>query len=224
MSAELGAGGRRHTASGESKRRLLVSRAAQLFDEEGYHATSVEDVAEACGIRKPTLYHYFKSKDEILYAIHDEFIDMLVAREHERAKLELSAEQALFEVAGDFMDLLATHRGHVRVFLEHYRELAEEPKAAIKRKRDLYEGSVRSIFERGAAAGEFREIDPRMCMLAFAGMCNWAYHWYDPAGRLSGRQVAFTFWDLFVRGLQGAPERSPQRSQPFEYPLAPAAG
>jgi AcrR family transcriptional regulator len=209
MSVELSTPGRRHTASGESKRRLLVSRAAQLFDEEGYHSTSVEDVAEACDIRKPTLYHYFKSKDELLYAIHDEFIDLLIERERERAKLELSASQALLEVVVDFMELLATHRGHVRVFLEHYRELAEESKAAIKDKRDLYEDSVRAIFERGAAAGEFREIDPRMCMLAFAGMCNWAYHWYDPAGPLSGREVAFTFWDLFVRGLQDPSARAP---------------
>jgi AcrR family transcriptional regulator len=167
----------------------------------------VEDVAEACDIRKPTLYHYFKSKDELLYAIHDEFIDLLIARERERAKLGLSASQALLEVIGDFIDLLATHRGHVRVFLEHYRELSEEPKVAIKRKRDLYESSVRAIFEAGAAAGELRAIDPRMCMLAFAGMCNWAYYWYDPEGPLSARQVALTFWDLFVHGLQEPPPR-----------------
>jgi AcrR family transcriptional regulator len=196
---------RRHTASGQSKRKLLVARAAQLFDEDGYHSTSVEDVAEACGIRKPTLYHYFKSKEEILYGIHDEFIDMLIAREKARRKLELSAGQELFEVMGDFLDLLATHRGHVRVFFEHYRELADRQKAAIKRKRDRYESSVRAIFEAGVASGEFRDVDPRMSMLALAGMCNWAYHWYVPDQPLTGRQVAFTFWDLLVRGLQAPP-------------------
>jgi hypothetical protein len=108
---------------------------------------------------------------------------------------------------GDFLDLMATHRGHVRVFFEHYRELADEQKAAIKRKRDGYEGSVRAIFEAGVASGEFRELDPKMCTLALAGMCNWAYHWYVPDQPLSGRQVAFTFWELLVRGLQSGPRR-----------------
>jgi AcrR family transcriptional regulator len=199
---------RRHTASGEAKRKLLVARAAQLFDEEGYHNTTVEDVAEACGIRKPTLYHYFKSKDEILYGIHDEFIDMLVVREQARTKLDLGAGQALFEVMGDILDLMATHRGYVRVFFEHYRELADRQKTAIKRKRDVYERSVRAIFAAGMASGEFREIDPKMCTLALAGMCNWAYHWYVPDEPLSSRQVAFTFWDLLVRGVQAGPEPS----------------
>jgi AcrR family transcriptional regulator len=189
------------TKNGQVKRRQLVARAASLFNDVGYHAASVEDLAAACGIRKPTLYHYFRSKDEILYWIHDEFIDLLINREQARSSLNLSPSQALLEVMADILDLMRTHRGYVRVFFEHYRELADEEKAAIKVKRDAYEAAVRSIIERGVANGEFRDVEPRMATLALAGMCNWAYQWYDPEGPLSSREVAQVFWRILIGGI-----------------------
>lgn len=190
------------TKNGRAKRRQLVARAAALFNEVGYHAASVEDLASACGIRKATLYHYFRSKDEILYWIHDEFIDLLINRQQARASLNLSSSQALLEVMADILDLMRTHRGYVRVFFEHHRELAEQESAAIKEKRDAYEKSVRSIIEAGIARGEFREVDPRMATLALAGMCNWAYQWYDPEGPLSSREVAHIFWRILIGGIE----------------------
>jgi AcrR family transcriptional regulator len=189
------------TKNGQVKRRQLIARAAALFNDVGYHAASVEDLAEACGIRKPTLYHYFRSKDEILYWIHDEFIDLLINRQQARKSLNLSPQQALLEVMADILDLMRTHRGYVRVFFEHYRELPEEQKAAIKTKRDAYEVAVRKIIEDGIAAGEIRDVDPRMATLALAGMCNWAYQWYDPEGPLSSREVAQVFWRILIGGI-----------------------
>jgi AcrR family transcriptional regulator len=190
------------TTNSVEKRRLLVARAAELFDEVGYHNASVEDVAEACGIRKPTLYHYFKSKDEILYSIHDEFIDLVIARQQARESLELSPAQELLEIMGDVLDLMATHRGYVRVFFEHYRELGEEQAAAIKVKRDTYEASIRAVFARGVESGEFRGVKVELSTLALAGMCNWAYHWFDPDGPLTSREVAYVFWDILTRGIR----------------------
>ena len=190
------------TSNSVEKRRLLVARAAELFDEVGYHNASVEDVAEACGIRKPTLYHYFKSKDEILYSIHDEFIDLVIARQQARESLELSPAQELLEIMGDVLDLMATHRGYVRVFFEHYRELGEEQAAAIKAKRDTYEAAIRQVFARGVESGEFRGIKVELSTLALAGMCNWAYHWFDPDGPMTSREVAYVFWDILIRGVR----------------------
>jgi hypothetical protein len=101
----------------------------------------------------------------------------------------------------DILDLMRTHRGYVRVFFEHYRELPDEQKAAIKGKRDAYEAAVRQIIEDGVAAGELRNVDPRMATLALAGMCNWAYQWYDPEGPLSSREVAQVFSRILIGGI-----------------------
>lgn len=194
--------GKRGGSAATDRRRELVEHAARLFDRAGYHETSVDDVAAAAGIKKPTVYHYFSGKDEILFWIHDEFIDLLMAREQTRQKVKLTASQHLLEIIGDILDLMATHRGHVRAFFEHYRELTDEHKATIKAKRDAYEAAVRSVIDRGIESGEFRELDSRLATLALAGVCNWAYQWFSNEGPLTSREVAYAFWDILMRGFE----------------------
>src|SRR5713226_5835632 len=104
----------------DERRRSVISGAAALFDNAGYYNTSVEDIAGAVGLRKPTLYHYFKSKDEILFWLHEEFIDLLIGRQKARLATRMSPEQRLLEAMGDILELMDTHRGHVRVFFEHH--------------------------------------------------------------------------------------------------------
>lgn len=106
----------------ERRRREVVAQAAELFDRAGYHTTNVAALAEAAGLRKATLYHYFAGKDEILFLIHEEFIDLLLAKELRRRSLPPA--DALLEVMVDVLELMRTHRGHVRVFFEHHRELS----------------------------------------------------------------------------------------------------
>ncbi len=195
------------TAAPDDRRHQLVVRAAALFDERGYHQTSVEDVAEACGIRKPTLYHYFSGKEEILFWIHEEFIDLLIARQEAREQKGMPATEALREIMADVLGLLTTHPGYVRVFFEHHRELKGEARAAIRAKRDAYQASIERLFERGIAEGEFRGIEPRLATLVLAGMCNWAFHWYDPGGPLSSAEIAEVFWGILLEGFQSEDSR-----------------
>lgn len=164
----------------ERRRREVATQAAELFDRTGYHTTNVAALAEAAGLRKATLYHYFAGKDEILFWIHEEFIDLLIAKEAGRGSL--AAADALREIMVDVLELMRTHRGHVRVFFEHHRELSPERRETIRRKRDAYQAAVESIVRRGIGDGSFRDVDPRLTTLAVFGMCNWAYQWYRPEG------------------------------------------
>src|ERR1700750_2776847 len=101
--------------NGDNRRRQGVARAAELFDQTGYHTTNMAELARAVGLEKPTLYHYFSGKDEILSWIHEEFIDLLIAKADERAKLKLSPGEELQGIMRDVLELMETHRGHVRV-------------------------------------------------------------------------------------------------------------
>jgi TetR/AcrR family transcriptional regulator, cholesterol catabolism regulator len=185
------------------RRARIVQETALLFDQRGYHQASMDDIARAVGVRKPTLYHYFKSKEEILFWIHEEFIDLLMDRALDReAHTVMGADQALLELMGDILELMQTHRGHVRVFFEHHRELGEAYRKAIVSKRDRYQSLVEEIIRSGAAAGTFREVDPTLAALAVFGVCNWAYQWYRPDRGLTPRQVAYTFWDLMLHGMR----------------------
>lgn len=191
----------RRKMSVQQRRQQIVSEAASLFDLAGYSSTTMDDIAKEVGVAKPTLYHYFQSKDDILHAIHEEFIDLLVTRHDQRSKTGIPPELLLLEVMADVLDLMETHRGHVRVFFEHYRQLPEQAKGPIKLKRDQYEKTVEELFVSGIRRGVFRETDTHLATLATFGMCNWAYQWYRPGGPQKPREIATQFWNYLVSGI-----------------------
>jgi AcrR family transcriptional regulator len=191
----------RRKMSMQQRRQQIVSEAANLFDQTGYASTTMDDIAKEVGIAKPTLYHYFPSKDDILHAIHEEFIDLLIARHDQRAKTGMPPELLLLEVMADVLDLMDTHRGHVRVFFEHHRQLPEEAREAIRLKRDQYEKTVEELFAKGVRRGVFMDTDLHLATLATFGMCNWAYQWYRPNGSMKPRDIAVQFWSYLVKGL-----------------------
>lgn len=186
---------------GGDRRRQIIDVAASLFDSHGYNNTSMEMLAEAVGIAKPTLYHYFKSKDQLLYRIHDEFISLLMARQREREATDGDPAEQLRWVMRDIMELMDTHRGHVRVFFEHHRELPDDLRAVVRGQRDSYQASVEALVSQGVASGVFRQIDVRLTTLAIFGMCNWSYQWYRRDGRLPAQKIADEFIDLLLNGI-----------------------
>lgn len=197
-------------SAAETRRRQAVTRAAELFDRDGYHAINVEQLARAIGLSKAALYHYFSSKEEILFWIHEEFIDLLLQKA-ELAPADLSPAERLERVMGDILDLMRTHRGHVRVFFEHYRELSRENQDVIRTKRDRYREIVEGLVQEGIDAGDFRPVDPRLVTLAIFGMCNWAYQWYRIDGLLAPREIGAFFAGLLFDGFRqhGVPSDVP---------------
>ncbi|QBI18525.1 TetR/AcrR family transcriptional regulator [Egibacter rhizosphaerae] len=191
------------SADGQARWVAITREAASLIDAQGYHQTTMEDIAHAVGVRKPTLYHYFKSKEEILFWIHEDFINLLLERAEQHAsRLSDEPSEELREVIADIIGLMATHRGSVRVFFEHHRELTDEYRGTLEAKRDRYQAYVEDVVRRGVKRGEFREVDPRLTSLALFGMCNWAYQWFRPDGGLATEEIADRFWGLLLEGLR----------------------
>lgn len=184
-----------------TKRSRIVREAAALFDRSGYHSTSMDDIARAVGISKPTLYHYFRSKDDILFYIHEEVIEFNIAQEERRNALGMSAAQQLLELITDVIELNVTRPGYVRVFFEHYRELPAEQQQEIQAKRDRFRDIVEGVIARGVEEGDFRPIDPRLATLFLLGAGNWSYQWFRADGPRTARELAYLFWDYFLRGM-----------------------
>jgi TetR/AcrR family transcriptional regulator, cholesterol catabolism regulator len=182
------------------KKSRIVREAAALFDRSGYHSTSMDDIAQAVGVSKPTLYHHFRSKDDILFSIHEEVIEFNIAQEERRNALGMSAAQQLLELLTDVIELNMTRPGYVRVFFEHYRELPAEQQVEIQEKRDRYRDLVEGVIARGVETGEFRPLEPRLATLFLVGASNWAYQWFRPDGPRTAREIAYAFWDYFIRG------------------------
>lgn len=161
----------------------------------------MEQIAVAAGMAKPTLYHYFRAKEEILRGIHEAFIDLLLARQEERLRLALAPADQLLGAMTDILGIMETQRGYVRVFFEHYRELSAPVRAEIRVKRNRYQQLVRNAIGEGIADGTFRDVDPDTATMAVFGMCNWAYQWWRPGSGMDSALTAQKLWDVVIRGL-----------------------
>jgi AcrR family transcriptional regulator len=180
-----------------------VESAAELFDAQGYGNTSMEDVALSVSIAKPTLYHYFRSKEEILRSIHEEFIQLLIQKYLQRVSAGSEPEELVSGAMKDILSLMVTHRGYVRVFFEHHRELPPEARRYVASQRDAYESLVQSAIGAGQARGTFAAAaDTKLVTLALFGMCNWAYQWFDVRGRYTAEEIAAVYWRLLLKGIQ----------------------
>ena len=135
------------------RKREIVQGAARLFDRVGYHGVNMSMIADAAGVKKPTLYHYIKSKDEILFMLHELFLGTL--RKNTDARLESGADELeiLRGVVVDTFKLIHDYPGYLRAFFEHTRELGPEQRAQIRIRRDEYIALIVSVIERAMAKG-----------------------------------------------------------------------
>jgi TetR/AcrR family transcriptional regulator, cholesterol catabolism regulator len=179
----------------------IVRSAADLFDRRGFHQTTMDDIAIAVGIKKPTLYHYVTSKDEILSQIHDQFYELLVLEQSGRLDRGLSYDELIHETIRDIIRLMATHRSYVRVFFEHHRELPEPYRRVLEPKRDEYFRLIVGYIQAGIDDGRYAIESAELGALALFGMCNWAYTWFKVDGLYSADEVADRFWSWLIAGF-----------------------
>lgn len=183
------------------RREEIISAAADLFSRLGYHQTSMEDIAEAVGISKPTLYHYTKSKAEIVGWIHDKIADRMLASFEEIIAQGVEPHRRLWHVIHETICVMESEPGHLNVFFEHYRDLDKASRRVASRKREKYYRLVVTSIEEGIEAGTLRTDDPELSALALFGMTNWAFQWFKPGGGRSSEDIADHFWGLLVEGL-----------------------
>jgi len=192
-----------------SPRRVELEAAARrLFAERGYHATSMEDLAQALGLRRGSLYTHIGAKSELLAAT--------VERGAEAFRAAL--EQALAEApAGDHAARLrAALRAHVGViaaepdaavcYLWEWQHLEGPERERAVRLRDAYEARVRGLVADGVAAGAFRpQVEAVTAARAFLSLGNWTATWFRAGGPLGAAEVADSFSDLLLQGLAVSP-------------------
>jgi AcrR family transcriptional regulator len=187
----------------EDRRAQILDVATTLFEADGYHSTSLEGIAREVGVAKASLYYYFKSKEDLLVALHQEMMVLLLDRQTEQmADQTMSRESVLRGIMQDIVGLMESHPGRLRIFFEAYRELPAPVRAEVAAQRRHYRQSVAKLISQGIAAGEFRECDPELTSLAVLGMCNWCYQWYRVDGSLSAKQIADNFHELIMAALR----------------------
>lgn len=190
-------------SNGSSRREELLAVAAKLFAARGYHGTRMDDVADAVGLNKATVYHYYASKSLILWDIYKSTADFTVDALHDDPTA--SARETIFNFTRRLLTGIATDLESAAVYFQEGPYITEwftEEQVAYIRKAEttVYE-HVRDVIDRGIASGEFNECDSHVLALGYIGMTLGAYRWLRPHGRRTASEIAVEFSTALLRGL-----------------------
>ncbi len=179
----------------------IIEAATRVFSRRGYHAASMVEIAEEVGMRKPSLYHHVRKKEDLLFAIHEQMIDELIEETTSVLATSQSPTEKIRGVLRVSMSFVARHRDGVTVFLQERRAVSGDRWSELVVKRDRYEKMVSRVIAEGVSSQEFVGVPPQIAARAVLAMANWGYTWFDPHGELSAEEVSDTFADIALQGL-----------------------
>jgi AcrR family transcriptional regulator len=197
----------RRSPKWQARRQAIIDTSATVFARGGYHATGITELCAANDLGKGALYHYIGSKEELLAAIHDRVMDEVMLGADRVAQAGGSPSSRLTMLGDELLDVIHRYPDHVWVFLHEFPALTGERAEQFRVRRRQYERRVEAVLQAGIDSGEFRDMDPRLTARAWLGMHNYTYLWLKAGGRLSARDVAQPFADIFIHGIanpQGA--------------------
>ncbi len=182
-------------------RAQILDAAAHIFSQKGYHAASMRDIAEAVRLRKPSLYHHVDSKQDILLALLDQALKILIDSLQSVLESDLPPDQKLKEAMRVYLGILTEKRELSAVLLLEHRSLESDMQSRHIPARDRFEAMWRELIREGVDAGVFQCQDIALATRALLGVLNWTITWYKPSGGYSADNVADQYANLFMQGL-----------------------
>jgi AcrR family transcriptional regulator len=193
-------------ASGSDRQRQVLKAAADIFRRKGYDATSLQDIADAVGIQKGSLYHYIDTKEDLLFAIIKDTHDRTLKGNSRWRTLDGDAAAKLRLFIEDHARVSMRYGRATSIYFRDARALSRARREEIMAARDEYEGALRSLIEQAQADGFVNaKLDPRLATFAVFGMINWLYQWYRPSGPLSPETIARSLADQALASLTAEP-------------------
>jgi len=186
-------------------RQEILRTAARLFQQRGYDATSMNDVAAALKLSKGGLYHHFQSKDEILYEIMNHAMEITQERVLNPVRSIADPEERLRALIRLHIEVVLSPRDReITVMLHENHPLPPALRKRINiRKKDyihFLESLMTEVQEK--AKNQTRgKVSPRAAAFALLGMINWIYQWYKPEGELQAQNLIPQFTDLIFGGI-----------------------
>ena len=196
MSSTLPPSSRRQARTGDSPRRPSLNReeilrvSAQIFREKGFRATSLQEVADHFGVRRPAIYYWFPSKVDILVEIHRRFFAELTTQLERVEALDVGADEKLASVLTGQVELFAASIAELAVFIGNEVELPDDARREAQLLKRRYQQALEKIYATGVAEGMFAALDPHIAINALLGMTNWMYRWYRQDGTRSADEIA----------------------------------
>ena len=190
-----------NTQLAADRRNEILDAARRCFVRSGFHGASMQDIAKAVNLQKPSLYHHVSSKQEILLALLDRALELLLERISAISSQDIPADKKLQEMVRAYLQILAENTDLSAVLLFEHRSLERKQHARHVPNRDRFEALWRSVLEEGVAAGLFVCDDTALTTRAILGILNWTITWYHPEGTLEINEIADRYSNLLLNGL-----------------------
>jgi AcrR family transcriptional regulator len=201
----------------DQKLELILRTSARIFAEKSYHSTSMRDISRETGVSLAGLYHYCKSKEELLFLIQDHCFGRVLERFEERIKGIVDPSEKLKIFIDNHLSFFAANMAEMKVLSHEAESLAGDMHRHVSTKKEKYARLARRILReiQEQSASEIRpsarttaaptqtntRIDLTAATYALFGMMNWIYNWYDPRGKLSVAQLVDNITRLFLVGF-----------------------
>ena len=188
-------------ASGDTRTRI-VAAAVALFAEQGYDATSVNQVVARAGVAKGALYHHFGSKDDLLYEVYRELVERQLAGLAGILARGLPPADTLRAIVHDMVETTAARAAEAKVFFREGYRLSDANQQRVRAARRQIHDAVTELVRSAQRDGAFATVaSPEMVTFTVFGVINELPVWYSPDGPKSPAQLAGELAELVLNGL-----------------------
>lgn len=185
------------------RRKSIVEKAAELYAERGFLGASLSDLAQVCGVSKSLIYHYYPSKEDILFEVMHSHVATLLTATEAVAALSLPPKDALRAITTEFMKHYVGATARQKVLLNELNHLPKQRRATIIGIQHKLIDFMQDILTKLHPDLGGRPALRRPAVMLYFGMINWTHTWFNPAGKAGADQVADLTVDIMLKGLPG---------------------
>lgn len=185
-----------------NQKEKIINCAALLFAKYGYNATSIKSIAESCKVSKSLIYHYYFSKEDMLYDIAQSHINKLISIIDDCSRLKFESNQfKLKKIISQFMIEYKTSKNRHKILIQDIEFLKPSRQKKIKSLQMKVVRSVAEILKKlNPQIDEVKDLIP--VTMGLFGMINWTFTWINPSGKMTYKDVSDLFTNIFINGLK----------------------
>ncbi|WP_329530388.1 TetR/AcrR family transcriptional regulator [Streptomyces sp. NBC_01450] len=196
-----------HGPGFEIRRQKIIDIAASLFAQQGYAATSINDLGRAVGLAKGALYYYIGSKENLLVEIQSRVMGPLLSRARQIADLDVDPLLRLRLLSESLLTIIFRRLDHIWVYEHDYRSLSGDELKTLLAQRSDFEQLISEMLSQAMEQGMFRTMSPRLATLQFLNLHNHTYQWVKPDGQWDAQFLSHEYCATLFRGF-GAPDHA----------------
>ncbi|MDP9280538.1 MAG: TetR/AcrR family transcriptional regulator [Chloroflexota bacterium] len=195
-------GHRRKTKAAEREKAIRAA-ALRIFRQKGFHAASMQDIADAVGLYKGSLYYYVSSKEGLLVQLFEGRAEQVLSEIDGAASGSGITGERLRAMVRAYVLGVLRNLDSVHVYLREEQALPPPALRQVHRQQHAMRDHFERVIVEGMREGVFVRSDPKLAALALLGMCTWVHRWYQPRGRLGEAAIADDLAERAVRMLSG---------------------